>query len=117
MTLEILVLGGTSEGRMLAERLAHDARYRAMLSYAGRTARIAAPAVPHRIGGFGGVDGLHAFLRAGNVGALIDATHAFAARMSHNAVLAARAAGVPLLRLEPPPWVMGAAHTGATKNC
>lgn len=105
MALKVLILGGTSEGRVLAEQLAADARVDALLSFAGRTASLQAPALPHRIGGFGGVAGLIDFLRAGGFHALIDATHPFAARMSANAVHAAAALQLPLLRVERPAWV------------
>lgn len=89
---------------MLAERLASDERFAALLSFAGRTASLHVPAAAHRIGGFGGVAGLSDFLRAGTFDAMIDATHPFAAQMSANAVHAAQALGVPLLRVERPAW-------------
>jgi precorrin-6A/cobalt-precorrin-6A reductase len=104
MAYKVLILGGTSQGRLLAERLKGDARFDTLLSFAGRTASLQAPAVPHRIGGFGGVPGLVAFLRAGRFDALIDATHAFAARMSVHAVEAAQTLQLPLLRVEHPAW-------------
>lgn len=104
MSFGVLILGGTSEARLLAEALSRDLRFPALLSFAGRTESLVRPALPHRIGGFGGADGLAEFLRAGGYRALIDATHAFAARISHNAAAAARAAGVPLLRLCQPAW-------------
>lgn len=102
MQLHVLILGGTTEGRLLGERLAHDERHRVLLSYAGRTERIRPPPVPHRVGGFGGAEGLAAFLRQSGFDALIDATHPFAARISANAVVAARSAGIPLLRVARP---------------
>jgi precorrin-6A/cobalt-precorrin-6A reductase len=102
MTLAVLILGGTTEGRLLAERLAGDARFQALLSFAGRTQSLERPGVPHRVGGFGGIDGLEAFLR--DYDALIDATHAFAAQMSLHAVAAAARTGTPLLRVERPAW-------------
>ena len=46
-----------------------------------------------RVGGFGGIDGLISYLRDNGIGALIDATHPFAAQMSVHAVAAAEAAG------------------------
>jgi precorrin-6A/cobalt-precorrin-6A reductase len=55
-----------------------------------------------RIGGFGGADGLADWLRAERVDAVVDATHPFAAGISHNAALAAAATGVPLLVLRRP---------------
>jgi len=57
-----------------------------------------------RVGGFGGPAGLAAYLRAERIGSLVDATHPYAMTISANAVLAARAAGVPLLTLRRPPW-------------
>jgi precorrin-6A/cobalt-precorrin-6A reductase len=111
MTLKLLILGGTSEGRLLAEQLASDAhasvhapKWAALLSFAGRTQSLLRPGVPHRVGGFGGIDGLESFLREGAYDALIDATHAFAAQMSAHAVAAAARTGTPLLRVERPAW-------------
>jgi precorrin-6A/cobalt-precorrin-6A reductase len=104
MSFGVLILGGTSEARLLAEALSKDLRFAALLSFAGRTESLLRPALPHRVGGFGGAEGLAAFLRAGQYRALIDATHAFAARISHNAAAAAQTTGVPLLRLARPAW-------------
>ncbi len=102
----ILVLGGTTEASALAAMLAArgDA---AVLSYAGRVANPKVQPIPVRVGGFGGVEGLVAYLRAHGVTHLIDATHPFAARMSANAVAAARLAGVALVALTRPAWVPG----------
>ena len=74
------------------------------LSLAGRTAEPLPQAVPVRSGGFGGVDGLAAFLRDERIEALIDATHPYAAVISANAALAAEMTRVPLLALRRPPW-------------
>jgi precorrin-6A/cobalt-precorrin-6A reductase len=104
MTFNVLILGGTQEGRTLAERLAPDARYDSLLSFAGRTASLQAPGVPHRVGGFGGSAGLGAFLREQRIHALIDATHPFAAQMSSHAVSACEVTHTPLIRLERPAW-------------
>jgi len=99
----IMILGGTGEARQLAGRLValgHDVTS----SLAGRTAAPMLPPGTVRIGGFGGAEGLAAFLREGGFTLLIDATHPFAARMSANAVAASAAAGVPLIRIERPGW-------------
>ena len=103
-SLRVLVLGGTAEARQLGAALAGDPRYDATISLAGRTREPAPQPLPTRVGGFGGVEGLARHLRAERVGALVDATHPFAATMSANAILAAREAGVPLLALHRPPW-------------
>jgi precorrin-6A/cobalt-precorrin-6A reductase len=104
MVSRVLILGGTSEGRQLAERLAPDSSFSALLSFAGRTQNLQRPNVEHRVGGFGGSEGLAAFLRDGRYDALVDATHPFAARMKQHATRAAELTGIPLLRLESPPW-------------
>lgn len=80
------------------------AEVEAVYSYAGRTACPAAQPLPRRIGGFGGVAGLIAYLREAGISHVIDATHPFAAGMSRNAVAACRATGVPLIGLERPAW-------------
>lgn len=104
MAFKVLILGGTRDGRRLAEQLSGDPRYAALLSFAGRTQSLQHPSVPHRVGGFGGSAGLVDFLRAGPWAALVDATHPFAAQMSHNAARAAELTATPLLRLTCPPW-------------
>jgi precorrin-6A/cobalt-precorrin-6A reductase len=101
----ILILGGTTEARRLAERLAERRDLVVTLSLAGRTASPAAQPAPVRIGGFGGARGLAAHLAAERIDALIDATHPYAAIISANAVQAAGAARVPLLALRRPAWV------------
>lgn len=102
--MNILILGGTAEARRLAGALAGREGVSVTLSLAGRTARPAPQPVPVRIGGFGGSDGLAAYLRAEHIAALIDATHPYAAAISANAASAAGAAGVPLLALRRRPW-------------
>lgn len=60
-----------------------------------------------RMGGFGGAEGLAAYLRANGIGRVIDATHPFAAQISRNAVAACALTGTPLLALERAPWMPG----------
>jgi precorrin-6A/cobalt-precorrin-6A reductase len=105
MTISVLILGGTSEGRLLAAQLDGDARYVTLLSYAGRTESLHAPKTPFRVGGFGGAEGLAAYLREHAFDAVVDTTHPFAARISTNAVLATKRTGTPLLRLARPRWL------------
>lgn len=88
----------------MAERLAPRRDLNVTLSLAGRTAAPAALPVPVRIGGFGGVEGLAAYLMAERIDALIDATHPYAAVMSANAARAAELAGVPLAAFRRAPW-------------
>jgi precorrin-6A/cobalt-precorrin-6A reductase len=98
-----LILGGTSEASALARALA-EVGAEAVFSYAGRTDAPVGQPLPTRIGGFGGVAGLVEYLRAEGIGAVVDATHPFAAQMSRNAVEACAAAGVPLIGLQRPEW-------------
>jgi precorrin-6A/cobalt-precorrin-6A reductase len=104
MAVRVVILGGTSDGRQLAERLANDPRWAPLLSFAGRTESLVEPRAPFRVGGFGGAEGLARFLGAERCAALIDATHPFAAQISANAVRAAEWTGTPLLRVECPAW-------------
>ncbi|MFF5390739.1 cobalt-precorrin-6A reductase [Streptomyces sp. NPDC013012] len=101
--MHVLVLGGTTEARALAGLL--HPRVRVTSSLAGRVARPRLPEGEVRIGGFGGADGLAAWIGAHAVDAVIDATHPFAERISFNAALAAATVHVPLLALRRPGWV------------
>ena len=92
------------EASALATALAERGE-RAVLSYAGRVAQPKAQPISVRVGGFGGVAGLLAYLRSQRISHLVDATHPFAAQMSRHAVAAAAQAGVPLLALSRPPWL------------
>ncbi|MFJ9506283.1 cobalt-precorrin-6A reductase [Streptomyces anulatus] len=108
--VHVLVLGGTTEARRLAERLAAPApcsrgQVRVTTSLAGRVSAPRLPPGDVRVGGFGGPDGLAAWVREHDVDVLIDATHPFAATMSRNAAEAAAQAHVPLLALRRPGWV------------
>ncbi|MGV1013682.1 MAG: cobalt-precorrin-6A reductase [Methyloceanibacter sp.] len=100
----ILILGGTSEARRLAEALGGRADIAVTVSLAGRTVSVPPLPVPVRIGGFGGADGLADYLRAERIDALIDATHPHAEAISANAAEAASATGVDLLALRRPAW-------------
>jgi precorrin-6A/cobalt-precorrin-6A reductase len=104
----ILLLGGTTEAGLLARAIA-DAGLAGVYSYAGRTEAPMGQPIHMRVGGFGGIDGLRAYLAAEGISHVVDATHPFAARMSGNAVAACAAAGVPLIALERAPWVAGEA--------
>ncbi|MGY1839894.1 MULTISPECIES: cobalt-precorrin-6A reductase [unclassified Modestobacter] len=103
MTGQVLVLGGTGEARRLAAALLAEG-FDVLSSLAGRVADPVLPEGPVRIGGFGGADGLAAWLAEHAPRAVVDATHPFAARITANAVRAAAAHGTPLLRLQRPGW-------------
>ncbi|MDO5371692.1 cobalt-precorrin-6A reductase [Paracoccus sp. (in: a-proteobacteria)] len=100
------MLGGTTEASRLAQAVA-EAGWPALLSYAGRVANPRAQPVPVHIGGFGGPEGLAAFLQSNGIGQVIDATHPFAARISRNALQACALAEVPLCAFERAAWTAG----------
>ncbi|MEU1517102.1 precorrin-6A/cobalt-precorrin-6A reductase, partial [Streptomyces sp. NPDC005811] len=105
--MHVLILGGTTEGRRLAELLHGRPGLAVTTSLAGRVANPRLPPGEVRVGGFGGPEALSAWLRERRVGALVDATHPFAATMSRHAALAAAVAAVPLLALRRPGWIPG----------
>ncbi|MEU5400656.1 cobalt-precorrin-6A reductase [Streptomyces sp. NPDC005963] len=134
--MHLLILGGTTEARQLAEQL-HEASQQASQetgqqetrsvarsvaqsagqeglaklevtsSLAGRVGQPRVPVGEVRVGGFGGVEGMVAWVREHEVGGIVDATHPFAERISFNAARAAAIARVPLLALRRPGWTAG----------
>ena len=102
----ILILGGTAEASALATWLLDRAGDRIDLisSFAGRVEGLRPPPGRIRIGGFGGADGLAAYIRDEAVDLLVDATHPFADRMSRNAREAADLTGTPRLLVWRPSW-------------
>lgn len=105
--MHVLILAGTSDATSLVRQLEGHWTIRIQVSLAGRTKAPEVPDLPHRIGGFGGAEGLAAYLRDARIDALVDATHPFAATMTANAVAAARATGIPLGILRRPAWQPG----------
>jgi precorrin-6A/cobalt-precorrin-6A reductase len=103
--MRVLILGGTTEASALALHLAGRTDIHAELSFAGRTRNPVAPPIPLRVGGFGGVEGLRAYLVEHQVDAVVDATHPFAAQMSRHAVAACRAVDVPIAGFSRSAWV------------
>lgn len=99
----VLILGGTGEARELAALLV-DRGTPVISSLAGRVSKPRLPAGEVRIGGFGGIDGLAAYLREAGIRVVVDATHPFARVISGNAAAACVAAEVSLVRLERPGW-------------
>jgi precorrin-6A/cobalt-precorrin-6A reductase len=106
----ILILGGTSDARILASELL-AAGYEPVSSLAGVTHAPVLPAGEVRVGGFGGEEGLYAYLNSGNFAAVADATHPFAAQISRHGFIAAKRVGVPYLRLERQAWVPSSGDT------
>ncbi|HCR97843.1 MULTISPECIES: cobalt-precorrin-6A reductase [Halomonas] len=102
--INVLILGGTSEASALASAVSQRG-IPAIFSYAGRVKMPKAQPLPTRVGGFGGADGLAAFITQQRITHIIDATHPFATQMSHNVLAAAQQTGVPAIALTRPAWV------------
>ena len=101
--MKILILGGTAEARELANRLVekgHDVTS----SLAGRTSDPILPEGAIRMGKFGGIPGLAAYMRAVGTQRLVDATHPYAGLISTNAAAAAQITGIALIRHMRPAW-------------
>ncbi|QUR67907.1 cobalt-precorrin-6A reductase [Mycobacterium spongiae] len=103
----VLLLGGTAEARALAKLLHPGVPI--VSSLAGRVPDPALPLGPVRIGGFGGVEGLRRWLHDERIGAVIDATHPFAATITAHAAQVCADLGIPHLVLSRPAWDPGAA--------
>lgn len=96
----ILLLGGITEALAVARSLGPQHVY--SLAGVGR--------VPEdlqcrlRVGGYGGAEGLAQFIEQEGIDLLIDATHPYAAQISHNAARATQRAGIACWALRRPAW-------------
>jgi precorrin-6A/cobalt-precorrin-6A reductase len=100
--VKLLLLGGTVEARQLAQDLSRQG-VEVIYSIAGLVRQ---PMLDCRVhsGGFGAQGGLRQFVMREAIGAILDATHPYAQRISATALAAARAQGIPLWRYQRPPW-------------
>ena len=96
----ILLLGGVTEALAMARRLGPQHIY--SLAGVGRVPADLPCEV--RVGGYGGAEGLAQYIRQQRIDLLLDATHPYAAQISHNAVSAAALAGIPCWALRRPAW-------------
>lgn len=101
--MTLLLLGGTSESRALADALLADGRD-VVTSLAGATTRPGAVPGPVRRGGFGGAEGFRKYLTEARISAVLDATHPFAHQISQRSRAVAEAMGLPYCQLLRPPW-------------
>ena len=99
----ILLLGGVGDALAIARRLAPQDIY----SLAGLGKRPSDLPCQVRVGGYGGAEGLAAFMAAEGIDLLLDITHPYAAQISANAARAAELSGVPCWALRRPGWQAG----------
>lgn len=107
--MTLLVLGGTSDGRILAEALHNKFQQNShkslslIYSVAG-VARL--PQMSCRVvsGGFSQHGGLEVFIAENNITAILDATHPYAQTISERARVAAKACDIPYWRFDRKPW-------------
>lgn len=99
----ILLLGGVGDALTIARRLAPQDIY----SLAGLGKVPADLPCQVRVGGYGGAEGLAAFMAAEGIDLLLDITHPYAAQISANAARAAELSGVPCWALRRPGWQAG----------
>ncbi len=103
----VLLLAGSGEARAVAAGLAAMPQVEAVASLA-RPERVARElGVPLRIGGFGGDAGFETWLRQRRIGAVVDATHPFAARISRRSARICADLGIDYLQVLRPPWRPG----------
>lgn len=100
--MRVLVLAGTSEARALISEI--SAEYEVVASLAGVTRDPIDLGCETRVGGFGGVDGLVAYLREAAIDVVVDGTHPFAAQMTWNVAEACKIAGVRHVILQRLGW-------------
>ena len=102
--IPVLILGGTAEARELAAALVSDPRWSIISSVAGRTRNRSSIEGAVRIGGFGGIPGLAAYITENGIQIVIDATHPYADTISANAEATCDTTGCRYIRLCRPPW-------------
>ncbi|WP_122663093.1 cobalt-precorrin-6A reductase [Pseudomonas viridiflava] len=99
----LLLLGGVTDALAIARTLGPQHIY--SLAGVGRVPTDLTCEV--RVGGYGGAEGLARFIAEQGIDLLIDATHPYAAQISHNAARAAELAHVSCWALRRPAWQPG----------
>jgi precorrin-6A/cobalt-precorrin-6A reductase len=99
--MTLLVLGGTGEGRRLAEALRGTDT---IVSLAGATRAPEGLPLPTRVGGFGGEAEFVRFLADKGITAVLDATHPFAHRITTRTARICAERDLPYLQVLRPRW-------------
>ena len=101
--MTLLLLAGTAEAQEIAKALA-EREIPAIASLAGATRAPRPTGVPTRIGGFGGDTGFRDYLEREAIGAVLDATHPFASRISRRSARICAEANIPYCQVLRPEW-------------
>ena len=109
MTKHVLILGGTGEARKLAQRINSELGKRVEITTSLAGIRSSPPNLPGKVrnGGFGGIQGMKAYLSKEDVDLIIDATHPFSKIISNHATIASsniKDGSIPRLQLIRPLW-------------
>jgi precorrin-6A/cobalt-precorrin-6A reductase len=100
-------MAGTDEAVQIARAIAREPRVIATASL-GRAEVAPHPmGLPLRIGGWGGAEGLAAWLQSEKITAVIDATNPFATRFTARVAEVTAAQGISFLQFLRPPWTPG----------
>jgi len=102
--MKVLLLSGTSDARRIANELVDDTRFEIIASLAGAIRAPLKMPCETRVGGFGGQAGLAEYILAKKIGAVVDATHPFAARISKNAAVTSKSLKLPHIQMLRPAW-------------
>ena len=103
--MNILLLGGTFEARILAKQLENNPKYFVTVSMAGVTKAPLKYSENMRFGGFGGQKGLKNYLKNNNIDVLVDATHPFASNITYNAKVVCEELNIPRILYERKAWI------------
>ncbi|KPW28753.1 Precorrin-6A reductase [Pseudomonas coronafaciens pv. atropurpurea] len=100
---KILLLGGITEALAIARKLGPEHIY--SLAGVGRVPTDLTCQL--KVGGYGGAEGMAQYIREHGIDLLLDATHPYAAQISHNAARAAQLAGIACWALRRAAWQAG----------
>jgi len=99
---KILILGGTSDARQLADQLI-TLKYTVIYSIAGLVRTPELNCEIH-VGGFSSYGGLKQYALMQQLDFILDATHPYALKISEKAQIGSQEAGVEYIRFERPEW-------------
>tara|TARA_A100001015_G_scaffold317373_1_gene434176 strand:+ start:149 stop:886 length:738 start_codon:yes stop_codon:yes gene_type:complete len=103
MMKKILIIGGTQEGNKLADFFRiHKIDY--IISYAGIVEQVYKKTLKKRIGGFGGINGIIAYMIKKKITNVIDASHPFSNKISKNTIDACKLHNIPIISFYRKPW-------------